>query len=166
MPLAGILVQYSGWSSVFYVYGETPLTTMTGAAFRVSFTAFLFCFVTLTFLLLHSPVPFPSTARIFWNHLVLLLVSSFLWKSSSPPHHHRGGKKIYWGKHRRISSTFNIGKYNVMDVKSLCYLLHAHLGKSSSKGKPFKKIGRWFDKNSVTLKTAQSNSITVSGTSL
>lgn len=22
MPLAGILVQYSGWSSVFYVYGE------------------------------------------------------------------------------------------------------------------------------------------------
>lgn len=24
MPLAGILVQYSGWSSVFYVYGERP----------------------------------------------------------------------------------------------------------------------------------------------
>lgn len=23
MPLAGILVQYSGWSSVFYVYGKT-----------------------------------------------------------------------------------------------------------------------------------------------
>lgn len=22
MPLAGILVQYTGWSSVFYVYGE------------------------------------------------------------------------------------------------------------------------------------------------
>lgn len=22
MPLAGVLVQYSGWSSVFYVYGE------------------------------------------------------------------------------------------------------------------------------------------------
>lgn len=26
MPLAGILVQYSGWSSVFYVYGKRPLT--------------------------------------------------------------------------------------------------------------------------------------------
>lgn len=26
MPLAGILVQYSGWSSVFYVYGKTPLS--------------------------------------------------------------------------------------------------------------------------------------------
>lgn len=26
MPLAGILVQYSGWSSVFYVYGWWPLT--------------------------------------------------------------------------------------------------------------------------------------------
>lgn len=24
MPLAGVLVQYSGWSSVFYVYGEGP----------------------------------------------------------------------------------------------------------------------------------------------
>lgn len=23
MPLAGILVQYTGWSSVFYVYGES-----------------------------------------------------------------------------------------------------------------------------------------------
>lgn len=23
MPLAGVLVQYTGWSSVFYVYGET-----------------------------------------------------------------------------------------------------------------------------------------------
>ena len=26
MPLAGILVQYSGWSSVFYVYGKRLLT--------------------------------------------------------------------------------------------------------------------------------------------
>lgn len=26
MPLAGILVQYTGWSSVFYVYGESTLT--------------------------------------------------------------------------------------------------------------------------------------------
>lgn len=25
MPLAGILVQYTGWPSVFYVYGERPL---------------------------------------------------------------------------------------------------------------------------------------------
>lgn len=24
MPLAGVLVQYTGWSSVFYVYGGTP----------------------------------------------------------------------------------------------------------------------------------------------
>jgi len=24
MPLAGILVQYTGWSSVFYLYGEYP----------------------------------------------------------------------------------------------------------------------------------------------
>lgn len=24
MPLAGILVQYTGWSSVFYVYGMLP----------------------------------------------------------------------------------------------------------------------------------------------
>lgn len=27
MPLAGILVQYSGWSSVFYVYGRGPKIT-------------------------------------------------------------------------------------------------------------------------------------------
>lgn len=25
MPLAGILVQYTGWSSVFYVYGKSGL---------------------------------------------------------------------------------------------------------------------------------------------
>lgn len=24
MPLAGVLVQYIGWSSVFYIYGELP----------------------------------------------------------------------------------------------------------------------------------------------
>lgn len=30
MPLAGILVQYSGWSSVFYVYGKTPLASRLG----------------------------------------------------------------------------------------------------------------------------------------
>lgn len=24
MPLAGVLVQYTGWSSVFYVYGKKP----------------------------------------------------------------------------------------------------------------------------------------------
>lgn len=27
MPLAGILVQYIGWSSVFYIYGEVITTT-------------------------------------------------------------------------------------------------------------------------------------------
>lgn len=30
MPLAGILVQYSGWSSVFYVYGRGLKKTHTG----------------------------------------------------------------------------------------------------------------------------------------
>lgn len=30
MPLAGVLVQYSGWSSVFYVYGEGPRTPWSG----------------------------------------------------------------------------------------------------------------------------------------
>lgn len=32
MPLAGVLVQYSGWSSVFYVYGEGPRRLGPGGA--------------------------------------------------------------------------------------------------------------------------------------
>lgn len=68
MPLAGILVQYSGWSSVFYVYGETPVTTMTATAFRVSFTVFLLYFWTKYFLLFSSctrPSPLPPPAGSF-----------------------------------------------------------------------------------------------------
>lgn len=47
MPLAGILVQYSGWSSVFYVYGKESLSTMSTAASGLSL--FLFCACLSTF---------------------------------------------------------------------------------------------------------------------
>lgn len=118
MPLAGILVQYSGWSSVFYVYGQESLSTMSTAASRVSVTA-VSLFDKLTFPLLYLSVNVLLTTRIFWSHLVLLLVPGFLWKPSSPSHYHRRRKKIYRGKHRRVSTAVNNGKYIVKKINKI-----------------------------------------------
>ncbi len=62
MPLAGILVQYSGWSSVFYIYGR--LMTM-----RLGF--WVFDFLTI---LVFSPLG----CRLLWDFLVHVLDSGFI----------------------------------------------------------------------------------------
>lgn len=65
MPLAGVLVQYSGWSSVFYVYGEGLACMALGG------TGLSEADVTL----LPSPsCPPPGSFGIFW-YLFWLLVS-------------------------------------------------------------------------------------------
>lgn len=36
MPLAGVLVQYVGWSSVFYIYGETDVCMHTTSIRKIT----------------------------------------------------------------------------------------------------------------------------------
>lgn len=72
MPLAGVLVQYSGWSSVFYVYGEGPGRRGFGGCWArarpvvtsLPSPSFLF----------PPPPPPPGSFGIFW-YLFWLLVS-------------------------------------------------------------------------------------------
>lgn len=82
-------------------------------------------FESLTFpFFLYLPVNVFLTTRIIWNHLVLLLVPSFLWKSSSPSHYHRGRKKIYRGKYRRVSTAVDNRKWTLtcrVKVSDVCW---------------------------------------------
>lgn len=83
MPLAGILVQYSGWSSVFYVYGGYPtsrccfflgiVSNVATAGNNVTVLPPVLIPPSFSFLLL-LPSPLPGSFGIFW-YLFWILVS-------------------------------------------------------------------------------------------
>lgn len=70
MPLAGVLVQYTGWSSVFYVYGEKP----THAKHTLIYIPYNTKFAKISnFISIFSPC-LTGSVGIFW-YLFWILVS-------------------------------------------------------------------------------------------
>lgn len=89
MPLAGILVQYTGWSSVFYVYGE-----------------YIYCIskwnlknqMSWRNALVNEPPRHLS--RILWHILVHVLDLGVLREPGRAPNHQPGGASLHRGEHR------------------------------------------------------------------
>lgn len=97
MPLAGVLVQYSGWSSVFYVYGEGSRALAGAVALgRSEPGGHVASFLPI------PPTPHPRQLR---DLLVPVLAACLLRVPRGAPQHFGRGAQVHRGRHRRERQT-------------------------------------------------------------